>query len=191
MVKYSSRSIQWLRRPISGLAIIELLVAVVIFGIIAAMLTSIFNTQLGISAKFERASRQTDDSSRLQRLIETETSEASGISYSQALPSGCGTGNSSFSLTIPYGYDAATGLPQSTAAHYYSDADGIKRCGLPVNADGSLDLLGSLSSVLVTPNISMTVEAGSSSKVVIYRLYNDVSSAVFEGRAYAISGVVR
>ncbi|MCP9777001.1 prepilin-type N-terminal cleavage/methylation domain-containing protein [Cyanobium sp. A2C-AMD] len=179
----------------NGYSLVELLVVVVVIGIISLALTSFLSTQLFESLRFEKASRETDDASRVQHLLDTEVSESDDVLYpgSVTVPAVCGAGDLVFALDIPNQYNVATGLPNYYRTYYLTGASGgITRCGKPVVATGALDFASSDVSSSISSNISLEVVAsGSGAEVLEYRLSSLNGRILVDGRAYGQAEAIR
>jgi hypothetical protein len=189
-----------------GITLIEVLVAVVILGLLSIGLTSFLNVQLFESLRYEQATRETDDASRVQHLIETEVSESDDIVYGVSLPPACGSGNLLFALDVAEAgsYDASTGLPVLYRTFYYQNSGALLRCGKPVCPSGNLkftaqscdDAAAPTSeadvSSLITANIRLdVVSSGSSAEVLHYQLIGQSGKVVFDGKAYGQAEIIR
>jgi prepilin-type N-terminal cleavage/methylation domain-containing protein len=197
-VKYSvgfRSCVRLLAKSESGYSLVELLVVVVVIGVISLALTSFLSTQLFESLRFEQASRETDDASRVQHLLDTEVSESDDIFYpgTVAVPAACGAGDLVFALDIPNEYNIATGLPNYYRTYYLSGASGgITRCGKPVVATGALDFASSDVSSSISSNVSLEVVAsGSGAEVLEYRLASPAGRILVDGRAYGQVEAIR
>ena len=184
----SRRGSSWSR----GYTLPELLITVAILGVLAIGLANFLNSQLYQSLRSEKFSRETDDASRLQHLIETEVAESDQITYDQTLPSPCGTGKSLFTLSVPSGYDSSTGLPTVYTTAYIQNSSGLSRCGKPPNADGSLDFSGTASVVVVSTNLTLDLNtSNSTARVIDYSLKGPGGNTIVTAKAYAQVSVIR
>lgn len=179
----------------SGFSLIELLVATVLLSVAGAVAWTALEPQLRFPVQFERATRQIDDTSRLQNLLESEVSEASGIVYGQTLQSGCGslgTGTALFSLVVPYSFDLSNGLPLNVVTDYYSTpGQRVIRCGMGVNSDGSLDYNSTPIPVVVATGIEINLTEATNSKYLGYRFTGGALRPSVDVGIHAATGVVR
>lgn len=178
---------------VNAFSLVELLIVVVLLGVAGSMAWAALAPHLRFPVLFERASRQIDDASRLQNLLESEVAEASSITYGSSVQAGCSAASSSlFTLKVPYSYDPATGRPLEVVTDYYLGGDGVVyRCGKGVGSDGSLDFASSTAEAGVASGLVIDLLPGSSSAYLQYRLTGEGLKPSLEAGIHTGSKVIR
>jgi len=123
----------------SGFTLVELLIAGAIGSIVAVISAQLIVDQVIQGRQIEAAQRVRENISRLNYLIQVETSESKEIT--QAVdPPGCPGGTEAFALVIPPPDGTYADAANDSLVQYYNAAsDGIPsiwRCGPPVTRNG-------------------------------------------------------
>ena len=137
-------------RNASGLSLIELLIVVIIIGVLSLITGRLLIGQMYATRRIESGLRSDSNGSRFRRLITNEANEAARFELVTTLPSSdpdCGAdagvvaSNSAVRFEVPLkdGSYANVDGTTSTSTYYYTKDGNIKRCGLPVFRNGSLD----------------------------------------------------
>lgn len=124
----------------SGLTLVELLIALAIAGTALAIAGSVLVQHMRLVQAMELAQRQRDNATRLDYLIQIEAGEAAEIRYEQAM-AGCSSGGVSvFSFLVPKNSGGYQVSGNNSVIHYYNSSSGdVRRCGPPVNDNGTLN----------------------------------------------------
>lgn len=135
-----------LRRSEQAFSLVELLISVVAGVALVSALAYTITGQIRGTQVQERAQRSRDDATRLDYLIQTETSEAYAITVGGTVSNCSAAANGRpalFSLSIPRPtgqFDTASNV---ATIHYYSLTSGqvtdLRRCGPAILRNGALD----------------------------------------------------
>ncbi len=135
-----------LRRSEQAFSLVELLISVVAGVALVSALAYTITGQIRGTQVQERAQRSRDDATRLDYLIQTETSEAYAITVGGTVGNCSAAANGRpalFSLSIPRPtgqFDTASNV---ATIHYYSLTSGqvtdLRRCGPAILRNGALD----------------------------------------------------
>jgi len=169
-----------LRRPEQAFSLVELLISVVAGVALVSALAYTITGQIRGTQVQERAQRSRDDATRLDYLIQTETSEAYRIVVGGTVSNCNAAANGrpalfSLSIPLPTGqFDTATNV---ATIHYYSLTSGqvtdLRRCGPAILRNGALDFSTNVDGI-VSANTSLTLVTCngtvSSDREVAYRL---------------------
>ena len=135
---------EWLHqaglRDSRGFTLAELLIALAVSGMVLAVAGSALVQHMRLVQTIELAQRQRDNATRLDYLIQIEAGEASKILYGQTMTGCSSEGASVFSFLIPKNSGGYQVPGNESVIHYYNSASGdVRRCGPPVNDNGTLD----------------------------------------------------
>lgn len=142
----TARKINLAKRFQEGFTLPELLVASLIAALIAGVTAQVMISQLLEGRRLEVAQRVREDVSRLNYLIQIETSEAERIQLAGngLVPAGCPVGDAeAFTLVVPRPEGDYADESNLSRIRYYNadDPDGVPaiwRCGPPVTRNGVL-----------------------------------------------------
>ena len=124
----------------AGLTLVEVLIALALSGVVLSVAGSVIVQHMRLVRSMEIAQRQRDNAARLDYLIRIEAGEASEILYSQST-TGCTLGGSSvFTFVVPRNTGGYQVPGNNSLIHYYNSSSGdVRRCGPPVNDNGTLN----------------------------------------------------
>jgi hypothetical protein len=182
-----------LRHARAGFTIIELVVTSVLGSLLFAVLAPMIIAHIRSTSTSELGARVRNDDNRIDYFIQTEASEAASV---EADPVGnCAAaaagGATRFNLNVPRNTGRADDLANVVRIYYYTSSGNLRRCGPPINADGSLDYAAAAVDSIVSTNTDLILQTVSDvahcsgaitdGRQVAYRLvYGDVNIA---GRA--------
>lgn len=127
-------------RNASGLTLVEVLIALAIAGAALAVAGSMLVQHMRLTRSLELAQRQRDNATRLDYLIQVEAGEAAEIRYDQSMDNCSAEGKSLFSFVVPKSTGGYQSSGNDSFIHYYNSSVGdVRRCGPPVNDNGTLD----------------------------------------------------
>lgn len=132
-------------RRAAGFTLVELVFYAATSGLILMATSIALLSSMSSNAKLEVYQRMEARLNRVNSLIQSETTEASEVSYVQSIPCDGVGSKSLFTLKIPYLSDQGNDgqKRESASIHYYQSGDGptseLRRCGPPYKADGSLN----------------------------------------------------
>jgi hypothetical protein len=162
---------------------VELLITMAAGLSIMAVLAPVIVSDIRSSLMNERFQRAQQEFLRLSSFIDTEVSEGSSLQYSQATTGCSPSGTSSVTITIPYGFDSSTLLPNQVLVHYYVSGGALYRCGPPILSSGALDPTGTTATSLLNTNTQITINSASDAKGLDYTLEmsNESNQVIFSG----------
>lgn len=154
-----------LRRSEQAFSLVELLISVVAGVALVSALAYTITGQIRGTQVQERAQRSRDDATRLDYLIQTETSEAYAITVGGTVSNCSAAANGRpalFSLSIPRPtgqFDTASNV---ATIHYYSLTSGqvtdLRRCGPAILRNGALDFSANVNvDGIVSANTSLSL----------------------------------
>lgn len=137
-----------------GFTILELLITAAIGAVIIGTIASVIVSQTREGLVIERSQRAREDMNRLALFLDNEISEGDLVTPAATL-SGCtNSGNSVFSIRIPYW---SGNTRTSTTSQYYVDASSnLRRCGPPISSDGELNHSGTRIDSILSSNTNLT-----------------------------------
>ncbi|MCT0212077.1 MULTISPECIES: PulJ/GspJ family protein [Synechococcales] len=161
----------------AGFTLIELLVGLVMGGFLMAAAASTLVSQIRSGNRMEVAQSLRNNMGRLSSFLEAEIGEGDRIRYGVPITGAGGctgtTANSLFTIDVP-NLGATGAALATTPIHYYVSGSGttasLKRCGPPINPNGTLDFAGTRFYSYVSSNTTLTLTNTTDSKAVNYTL---------------------
>lgn len=166
-----------------GFTLVELLITIAAGLSIIAVLAPVIVSDIRTSLANERFQSSQQAFLRLSSFIDTEVSEGSNLQYAVSTAGCSPSGTSSMTITIPYGFDTSTLLPNQAVVHYFVSGGALYRCGPPILATGALNPTGATATSLLNSNTTITTNAGSDAKGLDYTLEirNESNQVIFSG----------
>jgi Tfp pilus assembly protein PilE len=166
----------------AGLTLVELLISLLIASILLIGTSAIFVRHMKDVQRLEAYTRLQENWKRVQFLIDQDIQESTG---SILTTSTCAPIGSSGIMTLLIPAAGGSAISSSGSVTYYKNGSELRRCGVSINLDGSLDTSVTDTDSLVASGITSFIPDTSNSRLPNYSL--SISDAT--GLSYSASSM--